>query len=88
MRKILHFAIAHVTPSSSSSMIAYLDSASERNLDPACMSTQLSSFFCWRTKPNPRRLASVQRRVGFCGSKNWSVGADVRDVFAAWNACS
>ena len=30
----------------------------------------------------------MQRRVGFWGSKNWSVGATVSDVLASWNACS
>ena len=42
----LHLLIAHDTASSSSSMMTYLDSASERNLDPAWMRVQLSPIFC------------------------------------------
>ena len=85
-RNILHLMIAHVTASSSSSMTAYRVSASDRNLDPAWIRTQLSSCFCCRTNPSPCRLASVHRRVALLGSKNASVGADVSDCFALTKA--
>ena len=69
-------------------MMAYLDSVSERNLDPAWMRTQLSPFFCCSTNPRPRRLASVQRRVGLSGLKKEIVGEDVRACLAVVNAHS
>ena len=42
----LHLLIALDTANSSKSMMAYLDSASEKNLDPAWMRAHVSSVFC------------------------------------------
>ena len=80
--------MAHDTANNSSSMMAYRDSVSEMNRDPAWMSTQLSPTFCWRTNPSPWRLASVHNLVGLFGSKYDSVGAEVSDSFALMNAWS
>ena len=80
--------MAHDTASSSNSIIAHRDSASDRNLEPACIRDHVSPVFCWRTNPRPCRLASVHRRVGLVGSKYDSVGADTRDAFTAWKALS
>ena len=77
--------MAHDTASSSNSIIAYRDSALDRNLEPACIRDHVSPVFCCRTNPRPCRLASVHRRVGLVGSKYDSVGADIRD---AWKALS
>ena len=88
-KNTLHFMIAHDTARSSSSMTAYLDSASVRKRDPAWVRVQvLSTFCCCRMKPRPFLLASVQRRVGRLQSKNERVGAVVNDSLATWNAWS
>ena len=77
-RNMWHLLMAHETANSSSSMIAYRDSASERNRDPAWTMSQASACCCWRMKPSPCRLASVHRRVGLVGSEYARVGADVK----------
>ena len=88
-RNILHFRVAQVTASSSSSMTAYRDSGSVRKRDPAWIRVQvLSAVFCCRTKPRPCLLASVHRRVGLLASKKASVGAVMRDSLAVENARS
>ena len=81
-------ALAHNAASSSSSIIAYRDSASDRNREPAWMRDQVSPVCCCRTNPIPCRLVSVHRRVGLVGSKYASVGADTNDSFMAWKASS
>ena len=52
---------AQMTASIFSLIIVYLDSASDRNRDPAWISAHPSFVFCWRTKPSPCLLASVWR---------------------------
>ena len=80
--------MAQATASSSSSITAYRDSGSDRNLDPAWKRTQLLPSYCCRMNPRPCLLASVQSRVGLRLSKNARVGLDVSDSLAAWNARS
>ena len=69
-RKMSHLVVmAHATANSSSSMIAYWLSESDKNRDPAWISDHVLPVFCWRTMPRPWWLASVQRQVSFPGSK-------------------
>ena len=70
-------------------MVAYRDSVSERKREPAWMRAYDPSVdFCWRTKPRPSLLASVQIRVGLKASKKDRTGATVRVCFAVVNAWS
>ena len=86
---MLHLDTAHATASSSSSIIAYLDSALLKNRDPAWTSIHCpSDDCCWRTNPTPCLLASVQIRVGLAMSKNANVGALARCCLALDSACS
>ena len=80
--------MAHATASSSNSIVAYRDSASDKNLDPAWTKDQLSPCCCWRMYPSPCRLASVLRRVGLVMSKKDKTGCMVRDSLAVWKAVS
>ena len=83
---MLHLVIAHATARSSSSIIAYLLSGSDRKRDPAWISDQMLSVFCWRMKPRPWQLASVHRRVSLPESKYDRMGADVSDFLTFVNA--
>ncbi len=68
----LHFFTAHTTPSISCSISAYLDSVSDRNLDPACVVFHFSCSCC-STNPIPNLLVSVMSLVGFSMLKYESV---------------
>lgn len=63
-------------------------SGSDKNRDPAWISDHVLPVFCWKTKPRPWRLASVQRRVSFSGSKYDRMGADVSDFLTFAKAAS
>ena len=69
-------------------MVAYRDSASERNRDPACTRVQSSTDFCWRMNPTPCLLASVVKRVGLVMLKKDRTGGVVRDFLILENAPS
>ena len=84
----LHLVIAQATVSNSSSMTAYRDSGSDKNLDPAWMRTQLLPSCCCRMNPRPCLLASVHSPVGLQLSKNARTGLDVSDSLAIQNAQS
>lgn len=72
-----HLVMAHATAKSSSSIMVYWLSASDRNRDPAWISDHVLPVFCWRTKPRPWRLASVQRWVSFSWLKYDRIGDNV-----------
>ena len=72
--------MAYTTASSSSSIVAYLDFASERNRDPACMRIHSSDDFCWRMNPTPCLLASVLGHVGLVRSKKDRTGNMIKEV--------
>ena len=81
-RKILHFMTAHEMARSSSSMMAYRDSAPVRKRDPAWTRAHVKSgCSCWRMNPRPCLLVSVLNLVFLLESKNASVGAVVRATF-------
>ena len=72
-----HLRTAQTTPSISSSMTAYLVSASDRYLLPHCRMCQASPRRCQRTKPRPfSRKASVSRRNSAPGTKEERVCRD------------
>ena len=87
-RNILHLVIAHVTASNSTSMMAYQDSESDGNREPAFISAHLSPWHCWRMNPRPCVLASVLKRVDFLWSIKDKVGADANDCLAVQKAWS
>ena len=82
-KNTLHFATAHTTASSFSFIVAYHDSASERNRE-----VQSSTDFCWRINPSPCLLASVVKRVGLVLLKKDRIGGVVRDFLILENAPS
>ena len=77
-----------VTASNSSSMMAYLDYAPDRNLEPAWTSFLVSPCLCCKMNPSPWRLASVHSRVCLSTSKKERVGEEVSDSLAFPNARS
>jgi len=83
-----HFVIAQVIASISSSITAYLVSASDRKCEPAWIRVHFSPVCCCNMKPGPCLLASVQRRVGLLMSKNDSCGGAVRDFLTLLRASS
>ena len=87
-RKMWHLVMAHTTANSSSLIIAYWLSGSDRKRDPAWIKDQLSPVFCCRTKPSPCQLASVHKRVSLLWSKYDNTGADVNDFFTFMKAAS
>ena len=85
---MLHLLTAHATAKSSSSMIAYRLSGSDRKRDPAWTRDQVLPVFCWRTKQRPWWLVPVHRRVSLPGSKYDKMGADVSDFLTLLKAAS
>ena len=67
---ILHLFVAQQMASSSSSIMAYLVSAGDKNRDPACTVFQApASTSCFNTNPRPNSLdASAMSLVGFVAS--------------------
>ena len=90
-RKILHSSMPHATARHSSSITAYLLSASVRNRDPACTvfhSLVPSVDFCRSINLIPKVLVSVRRRVSFVVSKYAKVGEVISTFLACVKASS
>lgn len=91
MRHTLHFHILHITTSSSSSITAYLDSASVRQWDTTWTRYHYPSTVCCCVTnpiPCPCLLASVHVLVAFITLQKTDTSVIIRHFFTFFSAWS